>query len=112
MTPFVEVTTEAEIEAVPHAPECVIAVNNKDIAEKESLDADLGRSIRLLPAVLSIGAACPVSASGIETPTQAADMLDAGYSGLLVGTTLLRSENPSAWFAGVGKGTAKWVVAT
>ncbi|HEY2699870.1 MAG TPA: indole-3-glycerol-phosphate synthase [Pseudonocardiaceae bacterium] len=109
LTPFVEVTTEAEIESVPHAPECVIAVNNKDIAEKESLDADLGRSIRLLPAVLATGAACPVSASGIETPTQAADMLDAGYSGLLVGTTLLRAENPSAWFAGVA---AKRVVAT
>jgi indole-3-glycerol phosphate synthase len=109
LTPFVEVTTEAEIEAVPYAAECVIAVNNKDIAEKESLEADLGRSIRLLPAVLATGAACPVSASGIETPEQAADMLDAGYSGLLVGTTLLRAESPAAWFAGVA---AKRVVAT
>jgi indole-3-glycerol phosphate synthase len=109
LTPFVEVTTEAEIEGVHHASDCVIAVNNKDIAEKESLEADLGRSIRLLPAVLAIGAACPVSASGIETPTQAADMLDAGYSGLLVGTTLLRAASPSAWFADV---PTKRVVAT
>ena len=103
LTPFVEVTTEAEIEAVPLASECVIAVNNKDIAEKESLDADLGRSIRLLPAVLATGAACPVSASGIETPEQAADMLEVGYSGLLVGTTLLRATSPSDWFADVAK---------
>jgi len=88
---------------VPHASECVIAVNNKDIAEKESLDADLTRSTRLLPAVLATGAACPVSASGIETPQQAADMLGAGYSGLLVGTTLLRASSPSDWFADVAK---------
>jgi indole-3-glycerol phosphate synthase len=103
LTPFVEVTSAPEIEAVHLAGECVIAVNNKDIAEKESLEADLGRSLRLLPAVLAAGAACPVSASGIETPEQAIDMIGAGYRGLLVGTTLLRASSPSHWFADVAK---------
>jgi indole-3-glycerol phosphate synthase len=97
LTPFVEVTSEAEIEAVPHAQDCVIAVNNKDINDGERGAGDPDRSARLLPAVLATGA-CPVSASGIETPQQAADLLTAGYAGLLVGTTLMRAASPRAWF--------------
>jgi indole-3-glycerol phosphate synthase len=98
ITPFVEVTCEAEIAAVPHPQDCVIAVNNKDIQDRERAAADLGRSTRLLPAVLASGTACPVSASGIDTPEQAAELLTAGYAGLLVGTTLLRAASPRGWF--------------
>jgi len=98
LTPFVEVTCEAEIEAVPHPADCVIAVNNKDIKDGERGAGDPNRSTRLLPAVLATGAACPVSASGIDTPEQAADLLTAGYAGLLVGTTLMRAASPRDWF--------------
>lgn len=91
LTPFVEVTDEAEIEAVPHAGECVIAVNNKDIRTKERDAGDVGRSLRLLPALERSGTPCPVSASGIGGPAVAAELLDAGYAGLLMGTTLLRT---------------------
>lgn len=91
LTPFVEVTAEAEIEAVPHAGECVIAVNNKDIRTKERDSGDVGRSLRLLPALERAGTPCPVSASGIGGPVDAARLLDAGYAGLLMGTTLLRT---------------------
>ena len=91
LTPFVEVTDEAEIEAVPHADECVIAVNNKDIRTKERDSGDVGRSLRLLPALERAGTPCPVSASGIGSPAVAAELLEAGYAGLLMGTTLLRS---------------------
>jgi indole-3-glycerol phosphate synthase len=90
LTPFVEVTSEAEIEAVPHASDCVIAVNNKDIKVREREPADLGRSLRLLPAVQRSGARCAVSASGIE-------LLDSGYTGLLIGTGLLRSRSLTGW---------------
>ncbi len=91
LTPFVEVTDEAEIDAVPHASECVIAVNNKDIRTKERDSGDVGRSLRLLPALERAGTPCPVSASGIGSPTVAAKLLEAGYAGLLMGTTLLRT---------------------
>lgn len=90
LTPFVEVTDEAEIAAVPHADQCVIAVNNKDIRNKERDCGDIGRSLRLLPAVERTGTPCPVSASGIAGPEVAAQLLAAGYAGLLMGTTLLR----------------------
>ncbi|WP_423834904.1 hypothetical protein [Streptomyces manipurensis] len=94
----------------PHHPqECVIAVNNKDIKTRERDAGDLGRSLDLLPAVRAAGAACPVSASGIDSPTTAAGLLDAGFGGLLVGTSLLRTGSPEAWvdtMAGARKGLA------
>ncbi|MER5889413.1 indole-3-glycerol-phosphate synthase [Streptomyces sp. NPDC001941] len=97
LTPFVEVTTEAELAAVPHADECVIAVNNKDIKARERDPGDIGRSLTLLPALLETGTPCPVSASAIDTPETAALLLSAGYKGLLVGTALMRASDLRAW---------------
>lgn len=91
LTPFVEVTSEAEIAAVPHAQACVLAVNNKDIRTRERDAGDTGRSLRLLPALRRAGTPCPVSASGIDGPAVAARLLDAGYRGLLMATSLLRA---------------------
>jgi indole-3-glycerol phosphate synthase len=91
LTPFVEVTSEAECAAVPCADACVIAVNNKDIKLREREVADVGRSLALLPSLLRTGTACPVSASGIDRPDVAARLLDEGFAGLLVGTGLLRA---------------------
>jgi indole-3-glycerol phosphate synthase len=102
LVPFVEVTTEAEIAAVPHPGDCVIAVNNKDIKGRERDDGDLDRSLALLPAVRATGTPCPVSASGIATPADAARLLDAGYAGLLVGTALLGSPGGiGPWLAAI-----------
>ncbi|MGW0737489.1 indole-3-glycerol-phosphate synthase [Streptomyces sp. NPDC002851] len=97
LTPFVEVTKESEIAAVPHPGECVIAVNNKDIKARERGPADIGRSLALLPALRAAGTPCPVSASGIDTPDTAARLLAAGYRGLLVGTALLREGDLNSW---------------
>ncbi|MCG8919185.1 hypothetical protein L6E12_25730 [Actinokineospora sp. PR83] len=92
LTPFVEVTTAAEVAAVPHADECVVAVNNKDIGDRERGSADLGRSRELLAAVLATGTPCPVSASGLDDPVAAAGLVADGYAGLLVGTGVLRAD--------------------
>ncbi|MFJ9210580.1 indole-3-glycerol phosphate synthase [Streptomyces sp. L-9-10] len=97
LTPFVEVTEEAELDGLPHADECVVAVNNKDIKAKERDRGDLDRSLALLPAVRASGTRCPVSASAIDGPLAAAKLLDAGYAGLLVGTSLLRTDSAAGW---------------
>lgn len=97
LTPFVEVTSEAEIDEVPEAEACVIAVNNKDITTAERDAGDIERSVRLLPALARSGTRCPVSASGIDRPEVAARLLDAGFAGLLIGTSLLRTRGLSAW---------------
>jgi indole-3-glycerol phosphate synthase len=99
LTPFVEVCDEKEIDAVIHGPDCVIAVNNKDICGKELERGDIQRSLQLLAAVVSSGTTCPVSASGIQQPEAAAHLVSSGYAGLLIGTALLQASSPRAWFA-------------
>ncbi|QXE33131.1 indole-3-glycerol-phosphate synthase [Streptomyces sp. GMY02] len=97
LTPFIEVTEEAELDGLPHTEACVIAVNNKDIKAKETDRGNLDRSLALLPALQAAGTPCPVSASAIDSPADAARLLDAGFGGLLVGTSLLRTANAGAW---------------
>ncbi|WP_017579236.1 beta/alpha barrel domain-containing protein [Nocardiopsis valliformis] len=97
LTPFVEVVSEEEALHVPRAGECVVAVNNKDIRAREQGAAELERSRNLLAAVRRGGTPCPVSASGLERPSDAAEMLERGYAGLLVGTGLLRRATPRDW---------------
>ncbi|MEU9241658.1 indole-3-glycerol-phosphate synthase [Streptomyces sp. NPDC048385] len=99
LTPFVEVADAAEAAMVVRGPECVVAVNNKDIGTRERLSADLARSRTLLPAVRATGTRLPVSASGITAPATAARMLDEGFAGLLIGTELLRAPSLTAWCA-------------
>ncbi|HEY3144527.1 MAG TPA: hypothetical protein VGJ86_25580 [Acidimicrobiales bacterium] len=99
LTPFVEVTNEAEVTSVPVADQCVIAVNNKDIKVQERDAGDIDRSLTMLATVLGTGTRCPVSASGIENPAVAGQLLDAGFAGLLVGTALLRSGRVQDWMA-------------
>lgn len=103
LTPFVEVTTEAEIASVPRATECVLAVNNKDIRQRERGGAHLDRSRALLPALRRAGVGCPVSASGIDDAGAAAGLLADGFGGLLVGTSLLRNPDLPGWVAEVNR---------
>ncbi|MFI0423538.1 indole-3-glycerol-phosphate synthase [Spongiactinospora sp. 9N601] len=105
LTPFVEIADAAEAAMVVHGERCVVAVNNKDIDRREAGTPDLARSLALLPAALDTGTLCPVSASGIATPGEAADLLAAGYRGLLVGTALLRSANLDGWLTDLRRET-------
>jgi indole-3-glycerol phosphate synthase len=93
LTPFVEIVDAAELDSVIHAEDCIIAINNKDIntREREAGDIDLSRS--LLEAVIDTGTPCPVSASAILDPKVAAELVTAGFKGLLIGTGLLRAES-------------------
>jgi indole-3-glycerol phosphate synthase len=93
LTPFVEIVDEAELGSVIHAEDCIIAINNKDIntREREAGDIDLSRS--LLDAVIDTGTPCPVSASAILDPRVAAELVTAGFKGLLIGTGLLRADS-------------------
>ncbi|MDS1272461.1 indole-3-glycerol-phosphate synthase [Lipingzhangella sp. LS1_29] len=99
LTPFVEVTEQAEVDLVPHPDKCVIAVNNKNIRNRERGGGELDRSLGLLPSLIATGTPCPVSASAIDSPATAARVLDAGFAGLLVGTALMRTTAPEDWVA-------------
>jgi len=97
LTPFVEVIDETEVARVVHAEECVIAVNNKDIRTHERDAGDIDVSRAMLDAVAASGTPCPVSASAITDPRVGAELISAGFKGLLIGTGLLRSGSVQAW---------------
>jgi len=97
LTPFVEVVDEAELGTVIHPEGCVIAVNNKDINTREREPGDLDTSRSLLEATIQTGTPCPVSASAILDPRIAAELIDSGFKGLLIGTGLLRADSIRGW---------------
>ena len=97
LTPFVEIADHAEIDSVVHAEDCIVAVNNKDIREQERGEGDIDLSRSLLEATIETGTPCPVSASAITDPRVAAELVDAGFKGLLIGTGLLQSDSVQGW---------------
>ena len=99
LTPFVEVAEPDEIDSVIHADQCIVAVNNKDIRTQERDAGDIDLSRTLLEATIRTGTPCPVSASAITDPRVAAELIGAGYKGLLIGTGLLRSGSVKNWIA-------------
>lgn len=100
LTPFVEVADHDEIASVIHAEECIVAVNNKDIRTQEREPGDIDQSRSLLDATIATGTPCPVSASAITDPQVAAELVAAGYKGLLIGTGLLLAPSVRDWVSG------------
>jgi indole-3-glycerol phosphate synthase len=97
LTPFVEVADQEELNTVVHAESCIVAVNNKDIRQQERGEGDIDLSRALLEATLETGTPCPVSASAITDPKVAAELVEAGFKGLLIGTGLLQSGSVQGW---------------
>jgi indole-3-glycerol phosphate synthase len=97
LTPFVEVADHDELDTVVHAADCIVAINNKDIRHQERDAGDLDLSRSLLEATIATGTPCPVSASAISDPREAAELIDAGFKGLLIGAGLLQAESVAGW---------------
>ena len=97
LTPFVEIVDQAELDNVIHGEDCIIAVNNKDINTREREPGDIDTSRSLLEATIQAGTPCPVSASAILDPRVAAELVGAGFKGLLIGTGLLRAPSIHGW---------------
>jgi indole-3-glycerol phosphate synthase len=97
VTPFIEISSVGHLRGVVHPEQCVVAASNKDIRRRELGDADIERSLVLLPAMRRSGAACTVSASGIGSPDVGERLLAAGFDALLIGTGLLTATDASSW---------------
>jgi indole-3-glycerol phosphate synthase len=103
LTPFVEISSVAHLAGVVHPEQCAVAANNKDIRRGERGEANIQRSIALLPAIRRSGVACTVSASGIDSPDVGALLLAAGYDALLVGAGLLTADDAQSWLDRLGR---------
>ena len=97
LTPFVEVIDEDELGRVIHAEDCVVAINNKNIKDQERDAGDIDVSRAMLEPAVRSGTPCPVSASAITDPRVGAELIAAGFKGLLIGTGLLRSGSVQSW---------------
>jgi indole-3-glycerol phosphate synthase len=97
LTPFVEVIDEDELGRVIHPESCVVAINNKNIKDQERDAGDIDVSRAMLEPALRTGTSCPVSASAITDPKVGAELIAAGFKGLLIGTGLLRSGSVQGW---------------
>lgn len=97
LTPFVEVTDQEELDRVIHAEDCIVAINNKDIRTQERDTGDIDVSHAMLEPAVRTGTRCPVSASAITDPKVGAELIGAGFKGLLVGTGLLQADSVQGW---------------
>jgi indole-3-glycerol phosphate synthase len=88
---LVEVHDAAELEAALELDADVIGINNRNLAD---FSVDVARTFELLadvPAGKTV-----VSESGIGTRRQVEDLEEVGVDAVLVGETLMRSDDPEA----------------
>jgi len=94
MTPVVEVHHESELHAVLELNPPIIGINNRDLA---TLEVNLETCVHLRPliprGILVLGE------SGIRGPEDIAMLQEAGIDAFLIGSTLMRSEEPGAKLA-------------
>jgi len=92
LTPLVEIFSREEAEVALGSGARVVGVNNRDL---KSLRTDLSVSRDLAPVLKELGAELVVSESGIETREQVEELSRYGVDAFLVGTALMRSEDPA-----------------
>ncbi len=92
MTPFVEVVDLEQVKKLENQSNLIIAVNNNNIQEREANGPGIQRSLGMISALRQQlpPSASVVSASGVANNTEAVTLLDAGFDGLLVGTSILQ----------------------
>lgn len=88
---LVETHDEAEVERAMAVDATLVGVNQRDLV---TFEVDTARAVR-------VGATLPdhairVAESGVEGPTDAAVLREAGYHAVLVGEALVRSGDPAA----------------
>ena len=88
---LVETHDEAEVERAMAIGATLVGVNQRDLV---TFEVDTARAVR-------VGASLPddvvrVAESGVEGPTDAAVLREAGYHAVLVGEALVRSGDPAA----------------
>jgi len=96
MDALVEVHDEAELERAMSVGATLIGVNQRDLV---SFQVDTDRAVRV--AALVPAGVLAVAESGIDGPASVATLGAAGYRGVLVGETLMRSGDRSAAVAGL-----------
>jgi len=91
---LVEVHDELELRQALTLDLDLLGINNRDIRQLETDDGTVANSLRLLRLVPAGMRA--ISESSIATPKEARSVIDAGGTGVLVGTAILRADDVEA----------------
>jgi indole-3-glycerol phosphate synthase len=91
MTPIVEVHEESELSDVLELDPAIVGINNRNL---RTMEVSLETCMRLRPLVPA--GTLVLAESGIKGPEDVALLLDAGVDAFLVGTTLMKSEDPAS----------------
>jgi indole-3-glycerol phosphate synthase len=102
LDPVVEITREAELDPARRAGARLIQVNNRDLV---TLRVDREASRRLIRERDSME--LWISASGIASPEDAAEVRGLGYDACLVGTSIMENRAPGAFLADLVRACGK-----
>lgn len=91
LTVLVEVHHQAELDQALALGPSLIGINNRNLA---TLEVSLNTCLRLRPLIPDV--TLVVGESGIQGPSDVARLLSGGLDAFLVGTTLMRADDPEA----------------
>jgi indole-3-glycerol phosphate synthase len=99
LTPLVEIHSDSDAEAIEGLPVELIGVNNRDL---KSLTVNIETSLNLAGRLLDrFPDSRLVAESGVDGPETVNRLARAGYSGVLIGEYLVRSEDRRTALAGM-----------
>jgi indole-3-glycerol phosphate synthase len=90
MQALVEVHNAAEVEGVLRTEAKIVGINNRDL---DNFQTDLQNSINLVNKYPALAKRIIISESGINNHQDVERLRQAGFDGILVGETILRSKN-------------------
>ena len=91
MPPLVEIFSLEEAKIALEAGAQIIGINNRDL---DTLRTDINLTRELAPKIKELGAEFVIAESGIETREQIEELMNCGVDAFLIGTSLMRSEDP------------------
>ena len=91
LTPLIEICDLTELAAIKSLDPKIIVINNRNLKTQQ---VDLSTSRELISHI--VNGAQVVSASGIQNGQQLKALQKLGFHGFLVGTTLMKQQNPGA----------------
>lgn len=94
MTPIVEVHEESELPRVLDLDPMIVGINNRNL---RTMEVSLETCVKLRPLIPKTSLV--LAESGIKDAGDVSALLDAGVDAFLIGTTLMKSADPSATLA-------------
>ena len=103
LEPLVEARTKEELILAKKLGARLVGINNRNILELEKDNGTVSATELLAP--YAPKDALLISESSIKTPIEAQAVIKAGADAVLVGTAILKAENPGGFYKTLSKGT-------